>query len=114
MTFWLDRPIVKSRENTNKSENDGNKHITNDIVLATDGVPQPRPPYIIEKVVVNDPIRPVDQEGRVVQPLPPKTEPKAEALRHKQADRFLKKLSAYEKRKQITMRRQIAEEIDNA
>lgn len=112
MTFWLDNSIVKSRENTNKSENDGSKHITNDISLAMDGVVQPRPPYVIEKVVVNDPMRPVDQTGRVVQ-LPP-IEPKAEALRHKQADRFLKKLSAYEKRKQITMRKQIAEEIDNA
>lgn len=104
MTFWLDRPIVKSRENTNKSENDGNKHITNDMKRVL---------YTVDKVVVNDPIRPIDQNGNIFNPPVPPT-PKPRKKYAKQSDRFLKQIPAGQRRKQMLMRKQIAEEIDNA
>lgn len=106
MVFWLDEHADKSRENTNQHDISNDNDASGGIRLATDGTAKPRAPMIIDKIVVNDPMRPVDQDGRTFTPLPRK--PYA-----KQNDRYLKRLPIGERRKQIRMRWAIKEEIDS-
>jgi len=91
MVFWLD-------------DNSTQKNISEDMKQAL---------YTVDKVVVNDPIRPVDQNGNIFNPpVPPAPKPRKKYA--KQSDRFLKQIPAGQRRKQMLMRKAIAEEIDRA
>ncbi len=110
MVFWLDKETDKSRENTNKRDISNDNYASGGLNLAYDGTVRPRKAMIIDKIVVNDPLRPVDQDGVAFTP-PPRKIRKQYA---KQKDRFLKQIPVHERRKQMMMRRAIAEEIDSA
>ena len=92
MVFWLDEGVDKSRENTNLE----------DLELEKDSR---------YGVIINDPVRPVDQNGRVFEQVPPTRQRKKYA---KHSDRILKKLPVNERRRQMQMRRSIEQEIDFA
>lgn len=108
MVFWLDKETDKSRENTNKWEvfkgNNASGDIKN-VAIDDNGMM-----IAGRRAVVNDPLRPVGQDGTLFTP-PPRKIRKQYA---KQEDRFLKQIPVHERRKQMMMRRAIAEEIDDA